>query len=137
MRANRNIINIFKKTTQPDTVALFKKTFSTLDDFQQKGSIDDYIKKVNDAESLLDRKDEYMKLSDQYSIFTQAADGATTKLKFVYKTAEIKKPETKKTTQNVAVSSTQQKQSSGFFERLKSAWNETVNSLRKTFRISA
>lgn len=137
VRANRNIINIFKKTTQPDTVALFKKTFSTLDDFQQKGSIDDYIKKVNDAESLLDRKDEYMKLSDQYSIFTQAADGATTKLKFVYKTAEIKKPETKKTTQNVAVSSTQQKQSSGFFERLKSAWNETVNSLRKTFRISA
>ncbi|MCI1981633.1 MAG: hypothetical protein LKJ45_00545 [Oscillospiraceae bacterium] len=137
VRANRNIINIFKKTTQPDTVALFKKTFSTLDDFQQKGSIDDYIKKVNDAESLLDRKDEYVKLSDQYSIFTQAADGATTKLKFVYKTAEIKKPETKKTTQNVAVSSTQQKQSSGFFERLKSAWNETVNSLRKTFRISA
>lgn len=132
VRANRKIMDIFIQTTRPETVALFKSTFGTLDDFRQKGSIDDYLSELDDADELLARKDEYVKLSDQYRIFSGAADGADTSLKFVFKTDEIKKPEEKAAAVKTAAMQ-EEAESGGFLGWVRSVWNSAADSIRKLF----
>lgn len=132
VRANRKIMDIFIQTTRPETVALFKSTFGTLDDFRQKGSIDDYLSELDDADELLARKDEYVKLSDQYRIFSGATDGADTSLKFVFKTDEIKKPEEKAAAVKTAVAQ-KKTESGGFLGWVRSVWNSAADSIRKLF----
>lgn len=137
---NRNIMNIFKLTTEPKTVSLFKNTFNTLDDFKKDGTIDDYVKKIDNANDLIAKKDAYVKLSDDYKIFTQSADGATTKLKFVMKTAEIKKSDTEEASETTASTqqNNQQKQeqsssSGGFSGWVKSVWNSAAKAISNAF----
>lgn len=86
LNGNQAIMGILRLTMEPNTVSLFGDTFGKLDDLTAKDT-------TGKALSLLEKKDAYVKLSDQYKIFTEAADGAQTSLKFVFKTAEIKEPE--------------------------------------------
>ena len=131
VRSNRKIMEIFRLTTQPKTVSLFNDTFSLLDEFKQKGTTDDMKNKVNDVTTLRDKKDAYTDLSDQYKIFTEAADGAETSVKFVYKTAEIKEPEKVEAT---PVSTTQKSsQGNGFLGWLRSVWNSAVRTISHLF----
>lgn len=131
LRNNRKIIDIFRLTTQPNTVSLFNDTFSTLDEFQQNGTTDHMMDLVNDTLTLRDKKDAYVNLSDQYKIFTEAADGAQTSVKFVYKTAEIKEPETAKAepVQNAESSG----KSGGLWGWVRSAWNGAVSTISHLF----
>ncbi|MBW7572850.1 hypothetical protein [Caproiciproducens faecalis] len=115
---NRKIMEILRLTTSQQTAGLFKTSFDTLDDLKNQNAVDDYLKEVSDADDLIARKDEYVKLSDQYGIFTQAADGASTKLKFVMKTDEIKKPEA--TAKTVETATAEKKQ--GFFSWVKTTF---------------
>ena len=126
--SNRKIMEIMRLTTSQKTADLFKTSFTTLDDLKNQNAVNDYLNKVSDADDLIARKDEYVKLSDQYGIFTQAADGASTKLKFVMKTDEIKKPdEAVKTVTTV----TEKKQ--GFFAWLKTTFQDAYQKISHSF----
>ncbi len=126
--SNRKIMEIMRLATSPQTADLFKTSFTTLDDLKDQDAVNDYLKKVNDADDLIARKDEYVKLSDQYGIFTQATDGASTKLKFVMKTDEIKKPD--ETVKTVTVA-TEKKQ--GFFAWLKTTFQDAYHKISHSF----
>ena len=136
IRANRSIMDIFQKTTQPETVALFKSTFETLDDFQKNGSVDDYMEKIDNIEDLMDRKDAYINLSDQYDIFTEAADGADTKLKFVFKTAAIDEPEETPAVADTGTAGQTQAQTNdgGFLGWVRSVWNAAADSVKNILK---
>ncbi|QAT50770.1 hypothetical protein EQM14_13895 [Caproiciproducens sp. NJN-50] len=127
IRRNREIMNIFQLTTQPNTVSLFQDTFAKLDEFTEKGTTDNML-------TLLDKKDAYTDLSDQYKIFTEAADGAETSVKFVYKTAEIKEPEKAETKAvQTSESSGSSGSGSGFWGRIRSAWNNAASTISRLF----
>ena len=126
--SNRKIMEIMRLTTSQKTADLFKTSFTTLDDLKNQDAVNDYLNKVSDADDLIARKDEYVKLSDQYGIFTQAADGASTKLKFVMKTDEIKKPDEAVKTVTTA---TEKKQ--GFFAWLKTTFQDAYQKISHSF----
>jgi hypothetical protein len=125
IRSNRKIMDIFRLTTQPKTVSLFTDTFGKLDEFTEKGTTDNMT-------TLMDKKDAFTDLSDQYKIFTEAADGAETSVKFVYKTAEIKEPEKveAKPIQNAGKSSGS---NSGFWGWVRSAWESAASTISHLF----
>ena len=47
---------------------------------------------MNDADELFERKEELVRLSENYSSFAGDAEGTKTQLKFIMKTDEIEKP---------------------------------------------
>jgi hypothetical protein len=96
---SKDVMNICRKATSDDTVSVFRKALNQADSLISDAKDNGYLDKIDSAQELLARKDEYLKLADEYQIFTEAADGATTSVKFVYKTAEIKKPATEKAVQ--------------------------------------
>lgn len=89
----REISEILRDSLAQDKVDTATRMFGTFDRLQEKGSVDKYVGQVDDADLLLERKDAIVDLSDQYRIYTDAADGADTTLKFIMKTDEIEKPE--------------------------------------------
>ena len=99
---SRDIMNIFRQATQPGTVSVFREALTTADNLQNDPAVSGLLDKMGSAQDLLARKDAYLKLSDDNQIFTEAADGASTSVKFVYKTAEIKKPAAKPAVQKAA-----------------------------------
>lgn len=101
---SKDVMNICRKATSDDTVSVFRNALNQEDSLMSDAETNGYLDKIDSAEELLARKDEYLKLADQYQIFTKAADGATTSVKFVYKTAEIKKPAVEKAAQAEVVS---------------------------------
>ncbi len=125
--AQRNIIETLRHATQPNTTTLFKNTFDTFDELKADNCVDDYIKQINDADELLARKDAYVDLSENYDIFTKAADGASTKLKFVMKTQEIEKPKVEVKTVE------KQETKQDFFSWFKTAFQKAANSIGQLF----
>lgn len=89
---SRDVMNICRQATSADTVSVFREALAQADSLQSDSTVNSCFDKIDNAQDLLARKDEYLKLADQHQIFSQAADGASTSVKFVYKTAEIKKP---------------------------------------------
>lgn len=118
---NRDLMEIMKQGTEPGTVSLFRGALDTLDGLQKDGTADLYLQKLDSAEDLLARKDAYLKLADQHSIFSESAEGTSTTLKFVYKTAEIKVPEEKPAP--VRTASSQAQSGGGFFHWLRSLFS--------------
>ncbi|MFU0832359.1 MAG: Dockerin domain-containing protein [Oscillospiraceae bacterium] len=125
IRNHRDIMEIFRLTTQPDTVSLFNDTFTKLDEFIEEGTTDNMT-------ALMDKKDAYLDLSDQYKIFTEAADGAETRVKFVYKTAEIEEPEDDETPVVETVTDSEDF-GSGLLGWLRSLWNNAANTISHLF----
>ena len=119
VNSNRELMNIFRQTTNPSTVSLLRTSLNSLSSLQGSGTAA-LTAKLDSAQDLLARKDAYVKLADQNSIFTEAADGASTELKFVYKTAEIKEPEAQPATVKTVAASQKSQSGSGFWGWLKS-----------------
>jgi hypothetical protein len=115
---SKDVMNICRKATSDDTVSVFRDALNQADSLMSDAETNGYLDKIDSAEELLARKDEYLKLADQYQIFTEAADGATTSVKFVYKTAEIKKPTTEKATQAEVSNETQSGGIGAWFQNL-------------------
>lgn len=122
VNGSREIMNIFRQATDPATVSLFRNTLDSLDSLQKGSLATSLTAKLDSAQDLLARKDAYVKLADRNSIFTEAADGASTELKFIYKTAEIKEPAAQPVPVKAAAS-TQKSQSGGFWGWLKSLFH--------------
>jgi hypothetical protein len=115
---SKDVMNICRKATSDDTVSVFRDALNQADSLMSDAETNGYLDKIDSAEELLARKDEYLKLADQYQIFTEAADGATTSVKFVYKTVEIKKPTTEKATQAEVSNETQSGGIGAWFQNL-------------------
>ena len=90
---NRDVTEILRLVTDPKNVKIGNGVVQTLNNLESKHAVDDYVKDLDQADDLLARKDEYVKIAKNYKIFTDSADGMDTDLKFVMKTSEIKKPE--------------------------------------------
>ncbi len=117
---SRDIMTIMRQATDPSNISTFHNALDSLNSLQGSVGTSNLSSKLDNAEDLLARKDAYVKLADQKSIFTEAADGAATDLKFVYKTAEIKEPAAQPAPVKV---STQQNQSGGFWGWLRSLFH--------------
>lgn len=125
IRSHRDIMEIFRLTTQQDTVSLFNDTFTKLDEFMEEGTADNMT-------ALMDKKDAYTDLSDQYKIFTEAADGAETRVKFVYKTAEIEESENDDTPVVESVADSENSDS-GVWGWIRTAWHNAANTISHLF----
>ena len=122
INGSRDLMNIFRQATEPQTITAFRDTLNSVNSLQNDGTLNLYQTKLNSAEDLLAKKDAYLKLADQSTIFSESADGASTTLKFVYKTAEIKEPQVQPAVVKTAVS--QPKSSgNGFWGWLKSLFH--------------
>jgi X-X-X-Leu-X-X-Gly heptad repeat protein len=114
---NRRIMEIMKDAIEEDNIELANKLLDALPDLQegiyqlQEGSkqladnmqkFDDKgieklkeeaTEKLDDVDELMDTKDALVKVSEDYTIFTDIGENMTGKVKFVMKTDEIKIPE--------------------------------------------
>ncbi len=115
---SKTIMTIFRQALQPDTVSVFRQALSMADTFQSDAQANGYQAKLDSAQDLLARKDAYLKLADESQIFSESADGASTSVKFVYKTAEIKKPAAKPAVQKAAPAQTQSGGIGGWFKSI-------------------
>lgn len=118
---SKNLIPIFKQITSPSSISSLQNALSTLDGLQSGGTVDSYTAKLDSAEDLLAKKDAYLKLANSGSIFSESADGASTTVKYVYKTAEIKEPPVQPTPVKTATS--QNSNSGGFWGWLRSLFH--------------
>ncbi len=92
---NRKIAEILRTAMDDKNVVMANDVIDILEDLQNKNIVEDYLNKIDNVDELLARKDELVKLSDDYNIFTDAGDNMTSNVKFVFKTDEIEKPEVK------------------------------------------
>ena len=117
---NRSLMNLFRQATEPSTISTLRGALGTLDSLQS-GTSSGLASKLDGIEDLLARKDAYVALADKNSIFTEAADGASTEVKYIYKTPEIKVPEVKAAAVPTSASK-QQASGGGFFQWLSSVF---------------
>lgn len=111
---NRKISEILRTAIIEKNVVIAQGIIKTLDRLQAKKAVEQNIQKMNDADELFERKEAFVKLSEDYSCFAGAAEGTKTQLKFIMKTDDIKKPEPKQ------IDMPQQKGKKGFFNWCKS-----------------
>lgn len=119
---SKNLIPIFKQITSPSSISSLQNALNTLDGFQDGGTVDSYKAKLDSAQDLLAKKDAYLKLADSGSIFSESADGASTTVKYVYKTAEIKEPPVQPAPVKT-VATSQNSNSGGFWGWLRSLFH--------------
>ncbi|MEA5010208.1 MAG: hypothetical protein VB100_00610 [Angelakisella sp.] len=110
----RKVSDALRVAVAPQAVSSFQSVFSTLDRLEQEGAVDRYVGQVNDIRDLLARKDAYVELAKNNTIFTAAPSSLETELKFMMKTDEIKIP--KETAAPVASTATK----TGLLNQLKS-----------------
>lgn len=89
----RNVAEIMRVATDQKNVDLAREAVEKLDKMESENVVDKSIEKLEAADELLARKDEYVALGKDYRIYTQAGDSVETDVKFIMKTDEIKKPE--------------------------------------------
>ncbi len=120
---SKNLIPIFKQITSPSSISALQNALNTLDGLQSGETMDSYKAKIDSAEDLLAKKDAYLKLAKQESIFSEAADGASTTVKYVYKTAEIKEPPAQPAPVKTAAAPAQKNTSGGFWGWLRALFH--------------
>ena len=120
---SKNLIPIFKQITSPSSISSLQSALNTLDGLQNGGTVDSYTSKLDSAEDLLAKKDAFLKLADSGSIFSESADGASTTVKYVYKTAEIKEPPVVQPTPVKTAATSQNSNSGGFWGWLRSLFH--------------
>lgn len=88
----RNVAEILRVATDQKNVDLARDAVEKLDKMESENVVGNSIEKLEAADELLARKDEYAALGKDYRIYTQAGDSVETDVKFIMKTDEIKKP---------------------------------------------
>lgn len=90
LASNSKIIQALQNAMQPDTLNTVSGIVKTLDQFEQQGVLSKYTDTADAAASLLGRMQAWLNLSKEYGLYTQAADGMDTDVKFILKTDSIK-----------------------------------------------
>lgn len=107
LESNRQITDALTSIASPDTIDAASDAFSKLNDMMEENTVGQYLDTADTADLLLKKVNAYADLGQGNSIFTIAPEGAQTDVKFILKTAEIKKPEAVESAQS------EQKDSSG------------------------
>lgn len=107
LESNRQITDALTSIASPDTIDAASDAFSKLNDMMEENTVGQYLDTADTADLLLKKVNAYADLGQDNSIFTIAPEGAQTDVKFILKTAEIKKPEAVESAQS------EQKDSSG------------------------
>lgn len=110
---NKNILDLLRNFETDSNIAAANRLVNNMSDIQDQGKIDEYKKMAVDADTLLQKKDKIIELSDNYRIFTKASDDESTEVKFIMKTDEIQRPEA------AVAPVTTEKSNSGFWAWLK------------------
>ena len=97
LEANRQIADALTLATDPENTALAAGIVSKLDRLQAEDTVGGYLSLLESADTLKARAEAYLKLSDDYRLFTDAAEGMDTDVKFIMKTDAIRKPEAEET----------------------------------------
>ena len=97
LEANRQIADALTLATDPENTALAAGIVSKLDRLQAEDTVGGYLSLLESADTLKARAEAYLKLSDNYRLFTDAAEGMDTDVKFIMKTDAIRKPEAEET----------------------------------------
>lgn len=79
-----------QNAAQPETLSTASGIVKTLDQIEQQGLLSKYTDAADAASSLLGRVQAWLNLSKEYGLYTQAADGMDTDVKFILKTDGIK-----------------------------------------------
>lgn len=89
LASNSKIIQALQNAMQPETLNTASGIVKTLDQFEQQGVLSKYTDTADAAASLLGRVRAWLSLSEEYGLYTQAADGMETDVKFILKTDGI------------------------------------------------
>nr|WP_317412834.1 hypothetical protein [uncultured Solibaculum sp.] len=100
LESNRQITDALSSISSPDTLDTASDTFSKLDEMMEKNDLGQYVDVADTTDLLLKKVSVYADLGQDNSIFTTAPEGAQTDVKFIFKTAEIKKPKQEETTES-------------------------------------
>ncbi|MBP9989312.1 MAG: hypothetical protein KBT46_07420, partial [Ruminococcus sp.] len=99
--ANQELFNTLEKSLDSETISGIQELMKSLDGMISDDTVEKYVSLVNDADNLVARVREWVKIGQQYNVFTKAGKNAKTSVMFVYETASINAPaEKKKTVQN-------------------------------------
>lgn len=123
VNGNRDLMNTLRRATEPSTVSLLRSSLNSLTSLEKSGTTD-LTATLDNIDDLLARKDAYLELADKNSIFTEAADGTSTEVKYVYETAEVKVPEAKTTPTTVSTSQQKSDSGNGFWQWLSSIFRK-------------
>ena len=90
LSSGSEIMKALQNAAQPETLSTASGIVKTLDQIEQQGLLSKYTDAADAASSLLGRVQAWLNLSKEYGLYTQAADGMDTDVKFILKTDGIK-----------------------------------------------
>lgn len=90
LSSGSEIMKALQNAAQPETLSTASGIVKTLDQIEQQGLLSKYTDAADAAASLLGRVQAWLNLSKEYGLYTQAADGMDTDVKFILKTDSIK-----------------------------------------------
>ena len=96
--SNQELFDTLGKTLDDETIASIKDILNSLDGMISDDMIEEYLGLAKDADNLVARAKEWIKLGTQYDIFTSAPDKTETSVMFVYETSQITAPAEKDNT---------------------------------------
>lgn len=89
LASGSEIMKAMQNAMQPETLNTASGIIKTLDQIEQEGLLSKYTDTADAAASLLGRMQAWLALSKDYGLYTQAADGMETDVKFILKTDGI------------------------------------------------
>lgn len=89
LEANRQITDALKLATTGRNTAAMADMIGTLDRLEGADTVGGYIRTLESADTLKARAQAYVQLAEDYGVFSEAADGMETAVKFVCKTDAI------------------------------------------------
>lgn len=90
--SNQELFDTLGKTLDDKTIASIKDILNSLDGMISDDMIEEYLGLAKDADNLVARAKEWIKLGTEYDIFTSAPDKAETSVMFIYETSQITAP---------------------------------------------
>lgn len=89
LTSGSEIMQALQNAMQPETLQTASGVIKTLDQFERQGLLAKYTDTADAAASLLGRARAWLALSAEYGLYTQAAEGMDTDVKFILKTDGI------------------------------------------------
>lgn len=86
---NQELFNTLGETFDDETVAQLKEVMDSLDGMVDKETIEKYMGLIDNADDLIARAEAWIKVGQEYRIFTTATKGMQTSVMFVYETSPI------------------------------------------------
>lgn len=86
---NQELFNTLSNTFDDKTVAQLKDLMDSLDGMIDKQTVEKYMGLIDNADELISRTEAWIKVGQEYRIFTSAKEGMQTSVMFVFETSPI------------------------------------------------